>query len=169
MLSEIRKRNSGKIRKKMARPWARLLFCPLMEIQGFYQVGEDICFPIEHLVNRIAFFRAVEPPEFFRIKKFRQIEDLNEHSGRVPPVPEAQRVMDASLFYRFDGAQPFVSHYGFDRHLSFAGKKTSLNQDDIRIPLEDLLNGDDRPDGSEAGGKQVIRDVPPAGRLGWSG
>src|SRR4030042_4603975 len=154
MPSETRKRNSGRARKKMARPLPLLFFCPLMEIQVSHQVGKDIRLLVKHLVNRVGFFLEVEPPELFRMKKPRQIEGLNEHTGRVPPIPEAQGVMDATPLYRPDGAEPLVPQYSLDRHLPFAGKETPLDQDDIGVPFEDLLHGDDRPDCSEAGRKQ---------------
>src|SRR4030042_3381955 len=105
MLKEMKKRTSGSTSMKTARAFVRL-FCPFMEGQDSYQFRKDILLPVKFFINGVPLFFEVTPAELLGVEKPRQIKSFDQHSSRVPPVPEAQGVMDAPLPYRPDRREP---------------------------------------------------------------
>lgn len=130
-----------------------------MEVQELRKSVESAVSSIELGEDLLAFFLQVEPAKFLGIKHSGKIKGLDQDFGRVPPVPEPKGVKNLFALHSFDGRQPAVLKDLFNRYHPFFGEKISLDENDIRVPLDNLFEGDDGLNASQGGGQEILRQV----------
>jgi hypothetical protein len=165
MPREKRKSRRGSSREKMKRSLVLLLSCPLIEVQNLGQRAEGVIHAVELLKNFRTFFLQVQLAEFLGIKKLGQIESFDQNLSLVPPVPEPESVVNLLVFYRFNRGKPAVPEDLLNCHHSLSRKKIPLDEDDIRIPFNDLLERDDCPDSPEIRRQKLLRQVYASGDI----
>jgi len=60
--------------------------------------------------------------------------------GRVPPVPIAEGIKNLAVPYCLDRAQALIGQHLVNSDLPLLGRIIPMEEDDIRVPFDDLFD-----------------------------